>query len=294
MKNNLVYEVAGHCFRLSFSDNNLEKDSLRNYTPFQSSVELDDCLFHLAVVDNISKSEAYIPIGQFDDDIASICVSKTEGGMFRFHIAHPQSDQYAIMDVDPVFRSAQVQLVGNDVYRFFCINNCLMLLYAFSSANHDTLMLHASVIKNGNSGYVFLGKSGTGKSTHSRLWLEHIEGSELLNDDNPVVRVINGETKVFGTPWSGKTPCYRNEEVLLKGIVKLQQAPVNKIEKMSILQSYASLLPSCSNMRWEDDIASGIHHTVEKVITTVASYRLCCLPDKGAAELCSNTVKNQL
>lgn len=294
MKNNLIYQVAGHRFRLSFSESNLEKDRLSNYTPFQITDESDDCLFHLSVVDKISNNEDYKAVGQFDDDIASIRVSKSANGMFRFHIAHPQSNNYSIMDVDHTFRYAEVQLIGNDVYRFFCINNCLMLLFAFSTANLDTLMLHASVIKNGDNGYAFLGTSGTGKSTHSRLWLENIEGSELLNDDNPVVRIVNGEAKVFGTPWSGKTPCYRNEEALLKGLVKLHQAPSNKIEKMTILQSYAALLPSCSSLRWEDGIASGIHQTVEKVITAVGSYRLFCLPDKDAAELCANTVKKIL
>ena len=51
----------------------------------------------------------------------------------------------------------------------FSVNNSLMLMYAFCSAPYKTLEMHASVIMNGGKGYLFLGKSGTGKSTHSSL-----------------------------------------------------------------------------------------------------------------------------
>ncbi len=63
---------------------------------------------------------------------------------------------------------------------------------------HDTLPRQEAVM--------FLGESGTGKSTHSRMWLENIEGSTLLNDDAPAVRISADGTTAYGTPWSGKTP----------------------------------------------------------------------------------------
>lgn len=291
MENNLFYQVAGHCFRLSFSDQYFGEDSLSSYAPFRVPEENDDCLFSLSIVDNVPDEVAYKQVGQFDDDIASIAVFKSESGSFRFHIAYPGNPNYCTMDVDSAFRIAQVKLPAGDMHRFFCLNNCLMLLFAFSTANLDTLMMHASVIKNGTDGFIFLGKSGTGKSTHSRLWLEHIEGSELLNDDNPVVRIIHEKPIIYGSPWSGKTPCYRNEEALLKGIVKLHQAPENQIKKLPLLHAYAVVLPACSSMRWEDGIASGVHRTVEKLISLVPCYRLHCLPDKAAAELSAATIK---
>lgn len=291
MKNNFFYQVAGHRFRLSFSNESLEEDSLTNYAPFRVSKEIGDCLFSLSIVDNLSDELDYKQVGQFDNDIAFIGVFKPDNGSFRFRIAYPGSRDYCTMDTDAAFRVAQVKLPAGDKHRFFCLNNCLMLLYAFSTANLDTLMMHASVIKNETDGFIFLGKSGTGKSTHSRLWLDYIEGSELLNDDNPVVRIIDGNPIVYGTPWSGKTPCYRNEKALLKGIVKLEQAPQNQIKALSLLQAYAIVFPACSSMRWEEEIASGIHRTVEKLVSTVPCYRLYCLPDKAAAELSATTIK---
>ena len=63
-----------------------------------------------------------------------------------------------------------------------------------------------------------MGKSGTGKSTHSRLWLENVPGATLLNDDNPIVRLTLVGAIVYGSPWSGKTPCYKNESAPLAGV----------------------------------------------------------------------------
>ncbi|MFV0417421.1 MAG: hypothetical protein ACK5KT_01655 [Dysgonomonas sp.] len=283
------YQIAEHTIRLSFSKNKIGEDQLTNYAPFRVE-ETESYLFHLALVEQLQSKEVSIQVGQFDDDIASIGIFKSEAGDFRFRIAYPDSKDYCTMCVDSSFREARVQLPEDEQHRFFCLNNCLMLLYAFATANLDTLLIHASVIKNNNKGFVFLGKSGTGKSTHSRLWIEYIEGSELLNDDNPVIRLIEDKAYVFGTPWSGKTPCYINNKALLKGIVKLRQASENRIKELPLIQAYAALLPSCSNMRWEDNIASGVHRTVEQLINLVNCYRLDCLPNKAAAKLSSDTM----
>ena len=137
---------------------------------------------------------------------------------------------------------------------------------------------------------MFLGKSGTGKSTHSRLWLNHIQDTELLNDDNPVIRLIDGEAYIYGTPWSGKTPCYRNEVMPLGGVIRLSQAPYNKITRNNPLQAYASLMPACSCMRWDRRSTDALHKTVESVITRAKGWHLECLPDADAAYTCCSAV----
>ena len=141
----------------------------------------------------------------------------------------------------------------------------------------------------------FLGKSGTGKSTHARLWLQYNEGSTLLNDDNPVVRLFKGEdgkisTKVYGSPWSGKTPCYRNEVVDVGGFILLSQAPFNKISRLKGVAAYAALVPCISGMRWDKEIANGIHQTENALASNVPVWYLECLPDEAAAKLCQETI----
>ena len=132
-------------------------------------------------------------------------------------------------------------------------------------------------------------------TNHRRLldgcrWSRYHHRTELLNDDNPVIRVIDGEAIVFGTPWSGKTHCYKNQSVPLKAVVRLSQAPYNRITRNIPLQAYASLMPACSCMRWDRTSTDALHKTVEKVISKVACWHLECLPDADAAHTCHKAV----
>ena len=165
-----------------------------------------------------------------------------------------------------------------------------MLLYAFATSDYDTMLVHASVISWADGGYMFLGKSGTGKSTHSRLWLENIPETSLLNDDNPVIRMVDSKAYVYGSPWSGKTHCYKNEMYPLKAVVRLSQAPFNRIAALAPLQAFASLMPACSSKRWDSRSMAALHKSVEKVISAVSCYHLQCLPDADAASVCHSTV----
>ena len=155
--------------------------------------------------------------------------------------------------------------------------------------------MHASVIKKDGKGYLFQGKSGTGKSTHSGLWLKHIPGCELLNDDNPIVHFNRetGEATVYGSPWSGKTPCYKNDSVPVGAFVRLEQAPMNEIQRESPARAFASLLPSCSNLKEVRELNNGVIETVKYLAAHTPVYFLKCLPDREAAEVCFNTIKQQ-
>ena len=172
----------------------------------------------------------------------------------------------------------------------FSLNNALMAMFAFSTMPYHTLLFHSAVVS--HHGYMFLGVSGTGKSTHARLWLQHIEGSELINDDNPVVRVYeDGSAYVFGSPWSGKTPCYRNVKYPLGGIVKLKQAPANKIQRVKGIDSYIVIKTSASRMTWDRHLADHLYQTVNFMAQKVPIWFLECLPDEAAARLCQSTIE---
>ena len=193
----------------------------------------------------------------------------------------------ARMLTDADYRHAVVTLEDNAL---FGINNALMVMFALSTANSQTALFHSSVISYEERAYMFLGKSGTGKSTHSSLWLKHIEGTALVNDDNPVVRRMPDGFYVFGSPWSGKTPCYRNVRYRLGGLVQLSQAPYNAIRRLRPLEAYAALMPSISGKRWDRQVAEGLHQTEDLLVTEVPVWHLECLPDEAAARVCKEAV----
>lgn len=172
----------------------------------------------------------------------------------------------------------------------FYLSIALRILYSYNAASHGSLLLHSSVVGLDGQAVLFLGASGTGKSTHSRLWLENVPGAEIVNDDNPVIRHECGKFFVYGTPWSGKTPCYRNVKMPVKAVVRLSQADRNEISGVSGLNAYAAFSGSISAVRWVKSQMDYVVPLASAVAMGVPFYKMGCLPDAEAALLCKNTV----
>lgn len=280
------YTVAQHTFAVDIFDDE-RGIAMPSYAPFRV-VDPDEAnlLFTLTVDDTfypLSKGEH---IGDFDCGAADFGVYRLPDGAYQMLISPPGGDYCGLLQTTSDFHAATIATRGDDSLRTFAVNNALMLMYAFAAADKGTLLVHSSVIKNKGKGYLFLGKSGTGKSTHSNLWLKHIEGSELLNDDNPIIRIYDDEIVVFGSPWSGKTPCYKNDSAQIGAFVQIKQAPENSIQRNRPLQAFAVLLPSMSAMKWDKQIYNSICNSVGRLIERVSLYTLGCRPDQEAAEMC--------
>lgn len=152
------------------------------------------------------------------------------------------------------------------------------------------IAIHSSAIMVGRSAVLCLGESGTGKSTHTRLWRENIEGAELLNDDSPIIRMWQGEARVFGSPWSGKSPCYKQISCLIKGLIRLSQAPHNKIKRLGTIASIGALLPSCPPaFAYDERLQDAICSTLSDIISHTKVFHLECLPNPEAALLSLNS-----
>ena len=171
------------------------------------------------------------------------------------------------------------------------VNTSLMIQYTFATAGLSTLLLHASVTRFEGKANLFFGVSGTGKSTHSRLWHEYVPGSDLMNDDNPILRFEEDGLVVYGSPWSGKTACYRNVVAPVRALVQLEQSPVNRIERLQPLQAYASVIAAVSTIRWNHGVMSLLVPTVERVAMNVPCFLLKCRPDEEAVRICKQAIE---
>ena len=154
-----------------------------------------------------------------------------------------------------------------------------------------TAAVHSSVIVCHDEAVMFLGESGTGKSTHTRLWRENIAGATLLNDDSPFVGLRDGRVMAYGSPWSGKTPCYKNECYPIRAIVRLSQAPHNQMRKLRSLQAIGALLPSLPPaFAFDEKLEDAVMNVLSAVVSKVPVYHLECLPNAEAAQLSHDTI----
>ena len=120
------------------------------------------------------------------------------------------------------------------------------------------------------------------------------QGLWLLNDDNPVLRLEeeNGRKlmRVYGSPWSGKTPCYKNESAEVGCIVKLSQAPHNVARVLSNSEAYAYMLSSSSGLKINPPSMDAIYDTISRMILSFKFFGLECLPNVDAAEVCYKAI----
>ena len=274
------YKVAGHTFAVSGQAELFEQ--MGNYEPFEC--EGGEPLFSLTIERGVvpEYTEVY-PLKKR----AGIIYGRTASGNEVYDVVvRAKSEACLICSKD--YSEGRIIMTGDISTKMRDLS--LMIMYTLATAGSDTLVLHAVVVSCEGKGYIFLGPSGEGKSTHAQLWLKHFEGTELVNDDHPVVR--NGV--VYGSPWSPITPCYRNVSYPISGFVRLSPAPYNKIHRMSGIEAYLNLYCSDLGRIGDSSIAKNIdeclHQTEDKLAQTIPMWHLECLPDEEAARLCHDTI----
>ena len=285
---NLYFRVADACFHIEFIDNEDDRQLLPSFPAFYLKEKpTESPIFHLTVgkdLCNITPNGK--EVGQFDCGGANHGIYLSPDGGYEMHISSPEGQLSCILHSNADFTQCQATLFGSEENKIFGLNNAVMICFAFSGAYHNILLIHASVPMINDKAYLFLGKSGTGKSTHCKLWLNNFEGAELLNDDNPAIRIHpDGNIYVYGTPWSGKTPCYRPLRRYIGGFLRLEQAPVNEITRLHTLQGFATILSSCSTMIWDSPSYKKICATISNIIGRIPVWHLKNLPNNEAAQM---------
>ena len=286
------YKVAEHIFNLTLPEGSVLWEHLGQYEPFLQEQVCTTPLFSLEV-------GAQMPEGE----LTPVLLPETEDGETVIKLYHIGEDWWFEASPDhriPTvaktwaskdFRQGRLEIVSRKISSaVFGINNALMLLYAFNTATLGTLEMHASMVSNSGKAFLFIAKSGTGKSTHSQQWLNYIPGTELMNDDNPVVRVEGDKATIYGSPWSGKTPCYRNIQAPIGAFIRIKQRPENAIRSLETLEAFIELLSAMSNMKWDRRVYNGICTGITELLRLCPIYELGCLPDAAAAHLCHDTV----
>ena len=278
------YLIAGHRIRIEGADEWVDAVvGLDGFRPFEVEVE-GEPLALFSWTDDMAPEMREV---QYENEVDAIVDSfgRYERG-YLFTMTPPECGALKLWKEDG---SNVVYFNGSLMPRL--VRFALWIGYGLVTLPHQTIAIHTSVIQYKERTVLFLGESGTGKSTHTRLWREYIEGAVLLNDDSPILRIVDGEVRMFGSPWSGKTPCYKQENYPLAACVRLSQAPYNKIQRLNIPQAYGALHPSCPpDFAYDSALYDYIGGTIGEVLSKVPIYHLACLPDADAARLSCSTV----
>lgn len=149
----------------------------------------------------------------------------------------------------------------------------------------NTLLFHGSVIAVDGEGYLFTAKSGTGKSTHTRLWREYFgERAVMVNDDKPLLRITDSGVTAYGTPWDGKHRLSTNTAVPLKGICILARDTTNHIEPVEPHAVYPLIVQQTNRSLSADGMKQTLS-LIDRMLHVVPVYRLGCNMDIEAARV---------
>lgn len=147
----------------------------------------------------------------------------------------------------------------------------------------DTLLFHGSVIAVDGQGYLFTAKSGTGKSTHTRLWREVFgERAVMINDDKPFLRMQDGRVLAYGSPWNGKHRLGVNACVPLRAVCCLRRGETNEIRPIEPVRLLPILMQQSQRPAQAENMPKYLE-LLDKLAGGTVFYGLSCNMDMEAA-----------
>lgn len=174
-------------------------------------------------------------------------------------------------------------------------SQCLFEDICLKMPYYDAFVMHAAVVEVDDMAYAFTAPSGTGKTTHMQLWLNHFgDRAKVVNGDKPLIRVINGVAYACSTPWRGKENFGGyNDIVPLGGVCVIQQSPENHIRRLSIEEASRYVFRQVLISRDSEESFNRFWKLLERMMTTVDFYLLECNRQPEASRLSYLTMRKK-
>lgn len=174
------------------------------------------------------------------------------------------------------FQAYQYLSLGNNFYR--------------ALLDYNGMMLHSSAVVVNDKAYLFSAASGTGKSTHTKKWLELFGiNAYILNDDKPAIRILEDGIYAYGTPWSGKHDISVNKKVKLQGICFLERAEKNWIKRMDVQSAFIRIYHGTLHNLTPQQLDKMID-IINTIIAVIPVYQMGCTPTIEAAQMAYETM----
>lgn len=279
----MTYQVADYQFEVVLPQGMEAEVLLPSFKDFICHEE-GELLFRFDATGGEKMEEGGKLLDDSVNDMGHVKVWRTTEG-YRIEAYHELEKRTHRLLSDREFREIQASIQWDDPYAGQMLSSLLRIAFSQAVLREEGIGIHASAVAHAGKAYLFLGKSGTGKSTHARLWLQHIPDTELMNDDNPAIRIKEGTAYAYGTPWSGKTPCYRNVCYPIGGIARLRQAPHNRFRQLNDVEAFMALLPGCMVIKKDTTLYDALCNKLTWLAEHVTIGMMECLPEGEAAVL---------
>lgn len=200
-----------------------------------------------------------------------------------------------VVDFDEEYLEAEIKAEraqGLEVSRDYSEYLAIYRMLCTKLIDHDCFLMHASVIAAKGGAYAFTAPSGTGKSTHARLWRENFKDTFMVNDDKPIIKISDGKVYACGTPWCGKHNLSKNIILPLRGIGIIQRSEELYVTKVTPKDELTMILNQVYRPREPDKMFKTVD-MLNIVLKNVPLYRIGCDISDEAAILSYNTLTKE-
>ena len=283
------YLIAGYNFEINYCGDSVVREKLADYYVSDANVTADFTI-------NVEYS---------DEDISAKMdgITKVSDGLYFYTEDNADVLFYYDANISRVIAkiefSADYTKINAALYKLKknygvedsqLTYNVLGTIFNYVVQLYGAFVFHSSSVCHNNGGVAFSAESGTGKSTHTKLWLQEFDGSFILNDDTPVIhRGFDGNFYISGTPWAGTTGINKNVTVPLKAVVFLERGKDNSMEQISASEALKLMFKGVRTPLTVK-MLSALAETFNKLFVRVPVYKLKCNMDPAAAQLSCKTI----
>lgn len=199
-----------------------------------------------------------------------IIVNKKEQNLLSFHIS---SDWKIITLYD--------DKTDSDGYYAF---HEFGYIFSYAILNHHAAVFHGVVMEYEGKGILVMASSGTGKTTHTRMWRDY-ENALILNGDRCLVRKIDDTWYAYGMPWAGSSGEYINRRVPITCIVALERDTYNHVETMTLFDQTLYLMQRIFAPAWPGELQNKGFDICEEIVCEIPVIQMYCTPDKESVNV---------
>ena len=155
---------------------------------------------------------------------------------------------------------------------------------------HCMLTFHGVLMEYEGYGIIISAPSGTGKTTHARMWRD-LRRALIINGDRAACQKVDGIWTGFGLPWSGTSGEQINRSIPIKAMVVLERNEENRAFQIKGMEAFLSAWANVLKPNWDTALSEKALDLLEDFLRTIPVIRLCCRPDADSVEVLSHVLE---
>ena len=281
-KYNTQLSIAGINLNIFSDFEFFEDEKTEKLLTFRKSFETDEEAIDIRLTISSNNAE---DLGGILYDPGDIWKMYRKGEYFNAVISYDSDEPIGIVSTAGDWKNISVSLNSCYNKQSGLLNTAgLELVVRAAIQFNKGAVFHSSGLDDNGKGVLFVGHSGEGKSTQSRLW-QNFEGAMVFNEDRNAVRIIGEDVFCYGTPWGGTANIARNHKVPLSVIVMIEKSEENQIERMPVSEAVPKLIARSFFPYWDEKLSSLAISNILSIAAKVPVYKLSCKPTPDVVEL---------